>query len=269
MVFIGLLVAGILVGVTIINAASVRATVAQYEKYTAAVNTFVNKYGGLPGDLKNGISKGAVYDNRLCPAAGCTSGAQGLGDGNGVIEHSILVDPSFSEGEPLLFWQQLSVANLVDGYYGSDLTTSATPNAGLNQAMLSRYVPPSKLGRSTYWKVHSNSGQNYYMLSGIGAGLTFERVITPEEAYTIDSKIDDGRPNIGNVQARGTGIDISDAYGPITATTAATWSTATPSSVAVGDCITTGSTATDTTNTYVRNGLPGNSPACILRLRLD
>ena len=51
LVIIGLIVGGVLVGRDMIQAATIRAQVAQIEKYNAAVNTFRLKYNGLPGDM--------------------------------------------------------------------------------------------------------------------------------------------------------------------------------------------------------------------------
>src|SRR5271163_852919 len=53
LVIIGLIVGGVLVGQDLIKAAEIRATVAQVEKYNAAVNTFRTKYNGIPGDIVN------------------------------------------------------------------------------------------------------------------------------------------------------------------------------------------------------------------------
>src|SRR5580658_3705227 len=54
LVIIGLIVGGILTGQDLIKAAEQRATLAQIEKYNTAVNTFRNKFGGIPGDLPEG-----------------------------------------------------------------------------------------------------------------------------------------------------------------------------------------------------------------------
>ena len=51
LVIIGLIIGGVLVGRDLITAATVRAQIAQIEKYQTAVNTFRGKYGYLPGDI--------------------------------------------------------------------------------------------------------------------------------------------------------------------------------------------------------------------------
>src|ERR1039458_9134105 len=78
LVIIGLIVGSVLVGQSLISAAGVRATIAQIEKYNTAANTFREKYGYLPGDIKDpdassfGLAARGQY--------------AGEGDDNGVIE---------------------------------------------------------------------------------------------------------------------------------------------------------------------------------------
>ncbi len=50
LVIIGLIVGGVLAGQSLISAAAVRAQINQIASYNAAVNTFRDKYGGIPGD---------------------------------------------------------------------------------------------------------------------------------------------------------------------------------------------------------------------------
>src|ERR1700728_2487693 len=81
LVIIGLIVGGVLVGQDLIKAAEVRATVGQYEKYNAAVNTFRTKYNGIPGDIPQAQASqfGLFTMTAAAPAVG-------LGDGNGLLE---------------------------------------------------------------------------------------------------------------------------------------------------------------------------------------
>src|SRR5579884_85366 len=51
LVIIGLIIAGILTGRDLIDAAAQRAQITQIERYNTAVRTFQNKYGYIPGDI--------------------------------------------------------------------------------------------------------------------------------------------------------------------------------------------------------------------------
>jgi prepilin-type N-terminal cleavage/methylation domain-containing protein len=61
LVIIGLIVGGVLVGQDLIKAAEIRATISQYEKYNAAMNTFRTKYNGMPGDLSAISQAGSIW----------------------------------------------------------------------------------------------------------------------------------------------------------------------------------------------------------------
>ncbi len=275
LVIIGLIVGGILVGQDLIKAAEIRTTVAQYEKYNTAANTFRNKYNGIPGDLQAGATSGSVYSFGLCPPVGCTLGTLGLGDNNGLLQ-TPSGDAILSYGETLLFWQQLSAAGLIEGVYGMTFGASAEPIVNSTPATVGGYVPSAKVGKGNYWNAGSYGGVNYYMLSGFGSPtaianngtINFAKALTPVESYNIDSKLDDGMPNLGIIQARGTAT-TGLVYSDLATNNAAAWSTATPASAVAGDCMTTGANATDVANTYARSGAAGNGLGCILRLRFN
>lgn len=276
LVIIGLIVGGVLVGQDLIKAAEIRATIGQYEKYNAAMNTFRTKYNGMPGDLVAASSTAFGLD----PTAGAHAGTTGLGDGNGLITDTAATNLNAPVGETILIWQQLSVASLLDGSLGTGITTTgqmaASPTATL-------YLPAAKLGRGNYWIAGSSAGQNYYGLASV-TGLTTGAAgtatyattvgggITPVEAFNIDSKLDDGMPGTGTVQARGyatMGAAADTIFPALSATSKAVWSTATAASAVAGDCVTTGASATDTANTYARGATPGGTPACTLRMRFN
>src|SRR6185312_5200238 len=100
LVIIGLIVGGVLVGQDLIKAATIRAQISQIEKYNTAVNTFRSKYNAIPGDIV--ASQAAAF------GMATRSGAEGRGDGNGLVE-SITYHPSGAQGsnvcgETALFW---------------------------------------------------------------------------------------------------------------------------------------------------------------------
>jgi prepilin-type N-terminal cleavage/methylation domain-containing protein len=276
LVIIGLIVGGVLVGQDLIKAAEIRATIGQYEKYNAAMNTFRTKYNGMPGDLLAASSTAFGLD----PTAGAHAGTTGLGDGNSLITDTAATNINAPVGETVLIWQQLSAASLLDGSYGTGLTTTGQLAASPTPAL---YLPAAKMGRGNYWIAGSSAGQNYYVLAavtgvttGAAATATYATTVggglTPVESYNIDSKLDDGAPYTGIIQARGhaTMGAAADTLFPALATASrAVWSTATVASSVAGDCVTTGATATDTASTYSRGATPGSTPACTLRMRFN
>jgi len=97
LVIIALIIAGILVGQDMINAAATRQQIAQIDKYNSAVHTFQSKYGGLPGDLADPSATAFGFIPR---GTGC-----GQGDGNGILSSNWrcggFVEAS---GETAVFW---------------------------------------------------------------------------------------------------------------------------------------------------------------------
>jgi len=220
LVIIGLVVGGVLVGQTLIAAAGVRATIAQIEKYNTAANTFRDKYGYLPGDIPNSAAIMFGFQPR---AADWCNGA-GEGDGNGIITgvsrgNGCAMEGLVQNGEPLMFWVDLSTANLIDQTFNtatdyplsSSITATTTPS-------LNNYFPTAKLGQGNYVVVWSGGlnttfnnlgdSRNYFTITGISSLLLQQdwstvyppvMGLTVAQAYAIDSKIDDGLPQTGNV----------------------------------------------------------------------
>jgi prepilin-type N-terminal cleavage/methylation domain-containing protein len=212
LVIIGLIVGGVLVGQDLIHAAAVRATISQIENYNTAVNTFYTKYNGLPGDCANCGALGLVSRGSL----------PGEGDGNGVIQGYAGSTAGYWEctGETTVFWVDLSTAGLIDGGFNTARETacpSASPKTTpISTPSLNDFFPQAKLGRGNYIYVWSGGygtnsggagpdGMNYFGVSAvqwIGNGsMVAWQGMTVWEASSIDTKIDDGLPQTGNVTA--------------------------------------------------------------------
>lgn len=220
---ISLIISSVLVGQDLIRNAELRATISQYENYNSAVAAFRGKYEGLPGDIPGNTNFGFT----------------GNGDGNGV-----LVGPTVLATENVYFWSHLGAtgAELISGTYSGVAATTTNLNA---------ITPTAKSGVGN-WGVYydSTTGKNHYILGlttpAAGSSLDVADTLTPLDAKYIDSKIDDGMPNKGTVNA---GIGGATAY---TAPDAACASTATSAGVY--------STTTKTV---------ANTVACTLRFRLS
>jgi prepilin-type N-terminal cleavage/methylation domain-containing protein len=251
LVITSLLVAGIVVGRALITAASIRATVTQIEKFNAARNAFMIKYGYMPGDmcynecLKRGFSRNNVW---------------GISN-NGLLE----LEESIVCGDKLLFWSDLSYAKMLaenyegqDGYSGGD---SCVPGGTM---AASKLIPVAKIGNGNFITVYGrrDDRKNYYQIFGLtgdrligenGYVDTSAYSITPAEAYQIDSKMDDGKPLSGFVTAVDTGFTMGDY--PLAAT---------PAVPANGVCV---SNAAD--NPFNTTSSGGDSRACSLRIRFN
>lgn len=278
LVIIGLIVGGVLVGQDLIKAAQIRATVGQLEKYNTAVNTFHNKYNGIPGDLVNPLR----FFPNITDSTG-TLGNAGQGDGNDLVEsisaaNTLCANDDCVSGEAALFWYELAQANLIpDNITNADMgNVSFDPTAATSSAM-----PAAKIGKGNYITVNASEGMvgstglNYFVIWAIRSGSELNGFpngttgLTPIEAYQIDVKIDDGLPGSGTVLAVGFPPSVGP---PIT-----TWALA-PGGLIAGfpQCYNTTpspavySTATNIVGTGASAGIHAYStPLCNLSIRAN
>lgn len=229
LVILGLLVGGILSGKSLIRSAMIRAQIVQIDQVVTAAQTFRDKYFSYPGDLPTMTSLPGG------PSRQCWDGT-GLGNGDGLITMSY----NTVAGEASLFWVDLSVAGLLPGKY-TYIFPSNNCTPGYNFALVTGtavadYIPPAKLGEnlSLYvweggvspqiWTGRGNSG-NYITISqprlcgynGCGE-LQSQPTIRVADAYAIDMKKDDGKPQTGSVLAAhfngiGAWVGQTGAYG--------------------------------------------------------
>jgi prepilin-type N-terminal cleavage/methylation domain-containing protein len=268
LVIIGLLVGGILTGQSLIDAAAQRAQVTQITKYNTAVNTFRNKYGGLPGDLQDPQATQFGFQSRGQYA--------GEGDGNGILEGNCGNQAGWNRGgqqgcgELAVFWQDLSTAGLIDtnvptgANYPS--TTSATPWTSLStMPSIKSWLPEAKLGNGQFIYVMSLNGNNYFVVQLVQAiswavestgGYPWGRnAMTVQQAYNIDTKIDDGLPQSGSVTACDNDADVqgvNNTYQPV-------WAAGLANQGAGGlNCVpTTAATPYASTNCFDNNNVAG------------
>lgn len=217
LVIIGLIAGGILAGQDLINAAAIRAQIAQIEKYNTAVRTFQDKYGGLPGDLRLNLANQFGFWTSSC------DGTMGMRDGNGFVDGYYPGSYILQYTEVSLFWADLSQAGLIEGTFPNSGGTYSNaycgrPNANLTLTSGSNYIgaffPTAKIGQGNFIYVYDGQlpadsccgGNDWYGLSAVtsvltNGGTSSNTTLSVMQAYNIDKKIDDGIPNTGAVQA--------------------------------------------------------------------
>lgn len=216
LVIIGLIVGGVLVGQDLIKAAGIRANVTQIERYDTAANTFLNKYNGLPGDLRN--------PTRYFSSVTNATGGDAQGDGDGLIETvrgGLIPCTSYSciSGEALLFWYELSQAGLItEASTVSDMATVSFTPSDSNMPML-------RTGENARITLQADTGRNYYIImnpnangNGIVNGRSnptgnFGAGLSPFTAYNMDVKMDDGVPTSGKFVSIPAGQSMPTAIG--------------------------------------------------------
>jgi prepilin-type N-terminal cleavage/methylation domain-containing protein len=209
LVILGLLAGGILSGQSLIRAAELRAVPTEFQRHSAAALTFRDKYMALPGDMANAQRFWSAATH--CPgtnAQGGTTKATCNGDGDGIIEAQGTVGATVVSNELFRFWQHLANAGLVEGSY-SGVTG---PNHATDDAVIGSNVPASKLSKAGFTPNGVASLANLspqYFLRETGTfynygaehatASTYAPVLRPEEAWNIDTKIDDGKPGFGTI----------------------------------------------------------------------
>lgn len=205
LVILGLLTGGILAGQSLIRASELRDVSEEEEEWSIALGDFREKYLALPGDMTN-ATRFWGDDSSSCSDASIADGTPGTCNGNG----DGIMNEAASNGatsERFRYWQQLALAGLVEGSFSG--TSGAS---GTNQAIIDTNVPHSKLGSAgwslwyadnTYAGDAATFASDYGNTLVFGAATTADKTQSPilksEEAWNIDTKLDDGLPARGQV----------------------------------------------------------------------
>ncbi|MBS0236276.1 MAG: prepilin-type N-terminal cleavage/methylation domain-containing protein [Proteobacteria bacterium] len=202
---IGLLIAGIMYALNLVQQARVRTVINESNDFINQLQAFNDKYGSFPGDFPNA---GSVWGtNCASPASGCN------GNGDGYIKNNAGgVDERFRA------WQHLQLAGMTNGNFTGVASVAGQGDLGVN-------VPIAAYSNSAGWSFDFTGG--YSPPTGFGQYLEIgafkasaqpvNPVFDPATAYLIDSKIDDGNPNNGVVMADGSS-GASNCYSATTLT---------------------------------------------------
>ena len=167
LVIIGLLLGGVLKGQEIINNARAKNIENEFNSIKAAIYTYQDRYRAFPGDDKKADR---FTDVATCPASNL------CGDSNGKIEGDY--DSTTANHESRLFWLHLRNAGLIAG---------ATDDQDQPNNVFGGFI-----GIST---ILSGAGVD---ISGVYIGFSN---IPGKIAVIIESRLDDGEPNSGSIQA--------------------------------------------------------------------
>lgn len=186
LIIIGLLIAGITGGASLIKSSELRSVMSEARSYAVGVNAFYTQFDALPGDFATSISSSDV-----------------VGDGDEAIEH---YTASTAEGAEA--WRDLNTIGAIDDnlvYLEIDSSAVAAMTPGT-------HIPSSKI-KSSGWAFDydTNLEQNVVVLTGttgssnstnsiVNGTTTATASITAADALSVDSKIDDGVATTGDVR---------------------------------------------------------------------
>lgn len=208
LIIIGLVIGGIFVGQAMIKSSELNKVMTDVNKYIAAVNTFKLKYDCLPGDCDNATIFFPSTTN---------------GDGNGYIDN-IYVNP-----EESFAWEQLGLASLINGSYIGTVTPENYWTLG--ESFQAGYnVPHTSINESSFFRIVYEGNitdfyNHFFYKRDLGHviyandicrpsfALCTDDLLTPSQAYYLDSKYDDGDGWMGNIvstAADGDGSCVDD-----------------------------------------------------------
>lgn len=209
LVILGLLTGGILAGQSLIRAAELRSVVSEYNRYYSAAQAFRDKYMSLPGDFSSATRFWSRQENQTwCVTnSSATVASPGTcdGDGDSMLENASAASRS---AEAFQFWNQLALAGLVEGTY-----SGYAGSGGIWHAVIGTNVPSSKLSNAAWGAMYISPttgntiiydgtyGNTYIFGSQSTNTMLGAAIISPEEAWNIDTKLDDGKPAQGKVWA--------------------------------------------------------------------
>jgi prepilin-type N-terminal cleavage/methylation domain-containing protein len=211
LVIIGLIVGGVLAGQELIYQSKLRKIISEIGNYKLAINTFRMKYGQLPGDFNRATEFWGTVSGSCNTVAG--TGTQTC-NGNGDDVMGPADNGNTYSYETWRAWEHLSNASMVKGdytgiYYLDCTYTTYCYHPGENV--------PTGPAENSVWafiylegqyassgKAKSRNALIYGSITGTTYGGRWHNpVLTTDQQYFIDLKIDDGMPYTGKITDSG------------------------------------------------------------------
>jgi prepilin-type N-terminal cleavage/methylation domain-containing protein len=221
LIIIGLLVAGVVGGAGLIKSSQLRSVITEVGGYNVAVNAFQTQFSQLPGDLKSPLTKTIRND---ADSADLVVGVGGDEDGK-----IYFVDQHSSSAEAIIegqnAWWQLMSSNIVDEELVPTVETgtfnlSYTAVDATDALVGGTHIPASRTEGVSwifdYAATTTGGDEANVLIATNGVAITtvsnpaaippvsgnaqVQNAFTPSDALSIDAKIDDGKPLLGDVR---------------------------------------------------------------------
>jgi hypothetical protein len=187
-------------GQFLIKATKIRGVINKVSSFSMAINAFKLEYNTVPGDM----AKAYAYWGADCD----TTPSRCNGDGNGAVFWGNQGGGNIVDNESLRFAQHLSLAGLVGGSYSPNMAGVSGCNPGLTHVEVLKNVA-FEVGKGSSPNIPFKS----FDITGFVPGdACYDSFFTPREMHSLDSKMDDGLPNSGKLNAwtRSDETDVCD-----------------------------------------------------------
>lgn len=188
----------------------IRSIINDFNYYSGAIRTFQAIYGYLPGDFKKAGLLWSLPATNNCPNSAQPAGCNGFGNRT--------ISQMFGAGA-IRCWQHLALAGLIAGNYNCNGSACAAAPNGVPNTIPALKIPDVSMEFRNYQSLNSTvisiviggtntNATNYGLPTQTGGTYVTADGITPEFHLLIvkgiDSKIDDGIANTGNILGVGT-----------------------------------------------------------------
>lgn len=221
LVIIGLIVGGILKGQELIESSRQKNLISQIDRIKSSTTTFVDRFKGLPGDF----NRVALLPNSALLTGGNDNGVVGAISSNTTDLRGM--GSTVQSSENTQYFNHLVAANLGSGgsvagtgvtiscFAGLCATSSPLPPAAFPQSGLTLHYGTHEGGtagggtaaaKQVHWLLLSR-----FLTAGTLGGGSTDGAVSPERAFQIDNKYDDGNSGAGNIRSTfiGTGCGVT------------------------------------------------------------
>jgi hypothetical protein len=231
LIIIGLLIAGITGGASLIKSSELRSIMGEARGYAVAVNSFFTQYDQYPGDASDNVGTSSVKtgdrDNKIefvndHPTADSVV-AEGVDawydlKDIGAIDLALVAPTEWKAPGSLVPVTHIPGSKIKGAGWVFDYNTKTLQNVVVLTGPTAAYAAPATGGAASTAANTSTlvNGLNYSEAEGKVAGRNAStEILSAPDSLSIDSKIDDGKPASGNVQSVN---QLSDATECSTAT---------------------------------------------------
>jgi prepilin-type N-terminal cleavage/methylation domain-containing protein len=256
LIIIGLLIAGITGGASLIKSSELRSVMSEAKSYQVAVNSFYTQYDSYPGDTDISVGSNSTFagnrNNRIeyAIAAGGTATAAGFEGVDawqdlrdiGAIDLNLSITATGAQAfTPIT---HLPGSKIKGGGWAFDYNISSLQNVIVLTGPTRSVTPAAPSAATTLVNNHfaiqgtggtspltctgdvycANTVVNFpggitpYAAMVANIGNLAREIISAPDAYSIDSKVDDGKANSGTVLAVNTNFVGSAVVAPVVST---------------------------------------------------